>query len=399
MLFKPPHPKHLVTGFIVVTALLVQPVVAADPGSHPLLKSTQQHLSESSSALPAANHFASRQWLADEPSLSIMRWQSDSDPGGTDETEVTLELSLLTPTQRQLISRFNSLSARLKQIEQQQLQLQISAFLRDHFWRFRRTQATLTFYRDIVAQLKQLEQQTERRLQAQNATGFDRILIQQRVLTYQAKIQQQQLSLQTLTRQWQQITGQKRLPETLAEPENEPLSITQHPQLMLLQLQWQIATAEAENEAEQSKSWTVSAGFKKNESVNSSDNQLGIGVSIPLSFSGSLSALSSQALKSQQQKILTALQQQQLNLQAEVQHRIGQVQQARQQLKLTEQTKVLSNQAINQLQQLHESQQITTRRFIDRLIEQWQYRYQYQIAEIELESARAQLNQAKGTTL
>ncbi|MGM0480538.1 MAG: TolC family protein [Pseudomonadota bacterium] len=395
-----PFPSMAVCAALVFTAgLSAQATDAAEIDSHQLLKSTQQHLSNSSATLPSVSNFSSRRWLADEPTLSIMRWQSNDNQTGTDETEVTLDLTILTPTQRQLIGRFDTLSARLKETEQRQFQLHISAFLRDHFWRANRARLRLQFYQDVIDQLQQLEQQIEQRYQARNATDFDRILIQQRLITYQTKVQQQQLMLQALTQQWQRVTGQSELPATLSEPEKKSMQLTQHPVLMQLQLQWQIALAAAKNEAEKSQNWALSAGFKKTETSNLSDNQVGLGVSIPLSLSGSLSAVSYQSLQSQRQQTLTALQQQQLTLQLRVQNQISRVQQARQQVKLTQQNKKLSTQAISQLQQLYKAQQINTRRFVDRLIEQWQYRHQYQIAEIELQFARAQLNQAKGIIL
>ncbi|RUO72535.1 hypothetical protein CWI80_08265 [Pseudidiomarina sediminum] len=347
-------------------------------------------------ALNQTAAFTARTVLANAPSLSVMRWQSQED-WGSDETELTLQLSFLSPAQRQLLATSNELSTALQQLQQQQQALQVSGVLRQLYWQAQLLKTDYEYYQSIAAHLQQLSEITEHQVDAGELSRYALLVVQQRYQQQQSLAQAKQAEQQQLLTLWQQLTGQSQWPHQL--PETRTVTTQPHPQLQALQLQWQASLLASQQTAASDSAWSVSAGYKHIQSPTGSEAQVGLGFSIPLATTNYLSNVELQALQQQQRALTAALQQSQRELaqaQAEAQRNLTHWQQ---QLTAQRQAAALSSAAMAALEQLRQAQHIDTALYIDRWIEQLTYQYEARTIELQVQYAYAQLQQAQGVSL
>jgi outer membrane protein TolC len=124
-----------------------------------------------------------------------------------------------------------------------------------------------------------------------------------------------------------------------------------------------------------------------------------LGFSLPLSFSQSLNASELVGLQQQQNELNQSLRQTQIRLELDIVDAQSQLAQLKQQHQSNRQNAKLSQQAIEQLNNLYQQGQIDTRLYIDRLLEQLSYQHAAQLSQIQVKQAQAFVNQAKGITL
>jgi len=345
------------------------------------------------------DEFRQRQWLADTPRLSIMHWQTRNRDIGSDETELLLELEFLTPAQQQLMTRSGELFAHYQLIQQQQLELTASQMLRQLFWHSRQLSKELDYAEQNANQLQHLLKQTRDLVDKGEQPVYAGIVVQQQLQNARSRVAKKQIALQQLTRLWQHVTGREIFPETLKEPTTVATELTQHPRLQSLQLQWQIALNASQQTAAEQKSWGLTGGYKYIDMVSQSESQWGLGLSIPLTFSRSLNANEMIALQQQQSELNSVLRQTQLSIELDVAESQSRVAQLQQQLETDRINADLSAAAMEQLKTLYQQGQIDTRLYIERLLEQMAFQQAAQVTEIELQLAKALLNQARGITL
>ncbi|MCA1767719.1 MAG: TolC family protein [Idiomarina sp.] len=362
-----------------------------------LLDSAIKHIQ--SDGLKGVSQFSERTWLASAPKLSLMRWQTNDEMRGSDETELLLELPLLSPSYRSLIGQSNELSQQFQELQRQQLELRASSLLRNLFWQSRQVRTELIYDEMAVNRLKQLLTTTNQKAQAGEISTYAAIVVEQRLNTYQALLTEKQIQLQQLTRLWQQYTGQRSFPEQLIEPEAQKALSLQHPSLRSLTMQWQLALLQAKKSSAEQKQWTATAGYKHINSASGNENQMGIGLSVPLSFYDALSVLELNSLKQQQNALLTETRQVKVGVELRIAEAVSQIEQFEQKLERLQQNAALSKTAVKQLTQLYQSSQIDTRMFVDRLLEQLDYQREKEVTQIQLHYAYAELNQAKGMPL
>ncbi|MGO1328489.1 MAG: TolC family protein [Idiomarina loihiensis] len=362
-----------------------------------LVDSTIQNIQ--SDGLKGLSQFSQRAWLASTPSLSLMRWQTNDELIGSDETELLLELPLLSPSYRTLMSQSNQLNQQFTGLQRQQLELRASSLLRSLFWQSRQVNAELVYDEMAVNRLKQLFSTIQKQVKAGEIPTYAAIIVEQRLNTYRSILTEKQIQLQQLTRLWQRYTGQRSLPEQLIEPQTEETRLLQHPSLRTLTMQWQLLLLQAKKSSAEQKQWTATAGYKHINSTSGSENQVGFGLSLPLSFSDALSALELNALKQQQNALMTETRQAKVAIELRIAEAVSQVEQFEQKLNQLHKNAELSKTAIEQLNQLYQQHQMDTRMFVDRWLEQLSYEREKEIIRIQLQHAYAELNQAKGIPL
>lgn len=362
-----------------------------------LVDSTVQNIQ--SDGLKGVSQFSQRTWLASAPNLSLMRWQTDDEAIGSDETELLVELPLLSPGYRRLINQSNELSQQVSQLQQRQLELKASSLLRNLFWQSRQVSAGLVYDEMAVNQLSQLLASTQQQVKAGEVPTYAAIIVKQRLNTYEATLTEKQIRLKQLTRLWQQYTGQRAFPEQLVEPKTQKTFSLRHPSLRSLTMRWQLVLLQAKKSSAEQKQWTATAGYKHINSRSGNENQVGFGLSLPLSFSNSLTAVELNSLRQQQNALMAETRQVKVTIELRIAEAVSQIEQFEQKLKQSQQNAVLSKAAIEQLTRLYQQHQIDTRMFIDRLLEQLDYQRAKEITRIQLQYAYAKLNKAKGIPL
>jgi outer membrane protein TolC len=327
-----------------------------------------------------------------------MHWRSDDSQLGSDESELLLTFEFLTPAQHQLIEDSQTLQQQFMQLQDASLKLLASGQLRQLFWQSKMAAVEHEFARQTEQQLQKLLKSTEQLVRSGQRPKLATLVAKQRLQQAQSAVAQAAIQQQSLLRSWQQLTDQTSLPDQLPEPQTQASSAT-HPQLEALQLQWQLTLNQAKQSAASANSWSVTPGLKHINGPERSENQWGIGLSIPLTYSSHLSMSDFDALKRQQQALMNELRQAKLSIERRVETAYSRQQQLKQEAASSQTTAALSQQAIEQLDQLYEQRQIDTTLYIDRLIEQWTYQKTAQLAKLNAQLANALLNQAQGISL
>lgn len=391
-------PGKLFFSLLAVAVLLPSlPTQANNPSQQTLLQSTVERLKTDGMAIAA--DFSQRRWLSSTPRLNLMHWQTDDDRFGANETELVLAMEFLNPAQRQLNHHAEQLVQQYQQLKNLQLKLTASGVLRELFWQAKQRRAELAYAEQVVDQLSQLQRQTQSLVEAGERPAYAGIIVTQQQQTAQSQVAEKQIALQQLERLWQQLTGVTAVPTSLDEPEQAQHATPTHPELQRLQLQWQLALNATQQSIAAEKSWGVNAGYKYIDAPNQSENQWGLGFSLPLSFSQSLNASELVGLQQQQNELNQSLRQTQIRLELDIVDAQSQLAQLKQQHQSNRQNAKLSQQAIEQLNNLYQQGQIDTRLYIDRLLEQLSYQHTAQLSQIQVKQAQAFVNQAKGITL
>jgi outer membrane protein TolC len=391
-------PGKLFFSLLAVAVLLPSlPTQANNPSQQTLLQSTVERLKTDGMAIAA--DFGQRRWLSSTPRLNLMHWQTDDDRFGANETELVLAMEFLNPAQRQLNHHAEQLVQQYQQLQNLQLKLTASGVLRELFWQAKQRRAELAYAEQVVDQLSQLQRQTQSLVEAGERPAYAGIIVTQQQQTAQSQVAEKQIALQQIERLWQQLTGFNAVPTSLDEPEQTQHATPTHPELQRLQLQWQLALNATQQSIAAEKSWGVNAGYKYIDAPNQSENQWGLGFSLPLSFSQSLNASELVGLQQQQNELNQSLRQTQIRLELDIVDAQSQLAQLKQQHQSNRQNAKLSQQAIEQLNNLYQQGQIDTRLYIDRLLEQLSYQHAAQLSQIQVKQAQAFVNQAKGITL
>lgn len=362
-----------------------------------LLESTVERLK--TDGLVIGTDFRQRQWLSAAPRLSVMHWQTNDDVIGSNETEALFELEVLTSAQRKLINHSERLVRDYQRLHNQQLKLTASGVVRELFWQAKLLQTELAHAEKVETQLKQLHRRTQSLVEAGERPEYAGIIVKQKHQAALSQVEEKRIALQQLDRVWQRLTGVSEVVTSLDEPPAEHQSMRTHPALENLQLKWQLALKAMQQSAAEQKSWGLSAGYKYIEGPNQSENQWGLGFSLPLDFSQSLSASDLVALQQQQKDLNQSLRETQIRLQLDIANAQSQLEQQKQKHQSNRQNAALSSHAIAQLDSLYQQGQIDTRLYVERLLEQLSYQQAAQLSQVELKLAQALLNQAKGISL
>lgn len=104
-------------------------------------------------------------------------------------------------------------------------------------------------------------------------------------------------------------------------------------------------------------------------------------------------------MQREQSDINTRLKTTVIDIQTRIAQRRSQYQQLQQQVELAKQNASISSQALDELDALYRQHQIDTKMYIERLIEQLNYQKFFQLTQVQLQMAKAQLNQAQGVSL
>lgn len=244
---------------------------------------------------------SSSSWLSGLPSISLSHLGS-LDNGNSYEQEVSLNLPIKSPG---LHSSDKQLKQLTQAIQGQQLALQglyLSGLLRQSVWD----------NRIASMQLKQLERKTQlleklhiqqKRLTDVGELPLANLLLLERELVdielQQIDLKQQQAEALSL---FSQLTGLQQIPAKIDESSRPltantsssqdavDLGLAQHPlwRLQTLQQQQQLLIIKSQQAGERDP-WTLSLTAKNTSDDRVDDQQLGLGITVPLGFSSALS--------------------------------------------------------------------------------------------------------------
>lgn len=341
--------------YFLALSLLYSPLLAA-VSLHQLLQQAWQAQPEFQLHTETEQGFAQRQqqtqqWLADAPKATLEH-QTDRpfDDNGQRSWQARLDLPLWQPGQRQ--STRTALN-REQAAYQQRLQLlhwQLAGRLRASYWAYRlalaeqqRLEQRLTFEQD-------LQQDTERQIQAGQLSPLEQSLSQSRV-------QLARLALLTATGAQQQARNrfeldsrQSELPEateTPADPSQYPLD--QHPSLLALRAEIDAVQHQRLAQPRLGLNPELQLGLsqQRERAGLDTEHQLAVGLQIPLGQTTSQRERR-QALSLEQSRLQQELQQHRFQLQRQREQQQLELTQAQQAVRLSRDAAQLNQQVLTQ---------------------------------------------------
>lgn len=264
----------------------------------PLLQLSQTRLQASQLNSTALNderalELSASSWLSGLPSISLSHLGS-LDNGNSYEQEVSLNLPLKSPSQHGSDKRLTQLSQAIQSQQSALQSLYLSGLLRQSLWAHRIASVKLKQLARKTNLLQKLHAQQKRLTDVGELPLANLLLLERELVDIeleQIDIQQQQDEAHALYRQ---LTGQDEVPTQIAESQrplaNGNSDLAQHPlwQLQTLQQQQQLLIIKSQQAGEQDP-WTVSLTAKNTSDDQVDDQQLGLGITVPLGFSSALS--------------------------------------------------------------------------------------------------------------
>lgn len=228
--------------------------------------------------------FQSPTWLAALPSLGVSYLKSDEDEG-TDETELSLNLPVRSPAGRRYDSELRRLAVEIDTTESAYRRLYLSGLVRDILWTQRIAATRTDFNARKIELLDSLLQSQQVLFEARSTSRYSLLLIRQELS--EARIQQQALDWESDSwrQRFRELTGLSVLPvdiDEAAAPGSPDYAL--HPQLRLLELQWQREKASIAATGNNATPWNLAVTAKQLDSPVFEENQYGVALDIPINL-------------------------------------------------------------------------------------------------------------------
>ncbi|MCG9714037.1 TolC family protein [Shewanella insulae] len=269
---------------------------------HHLLKISKSRLPNAGAQAPAfederAQQLSSSSWLMGLPSISLSHLGS-LDKGSRYEQEVSLNLPLKSPGAYESDSQIRQLSQAIGNQQQALQNLYLSGLIRQSIWDYRIATVKLQQLERKRKLLDKLHQQQKSLTDVGELPLANLLLLEREqvdIELQQIQMKQQQAEAASL---FYRLTGQQQPPLAVddeLDTEVTPLSqfdnqLAKHPLWQLQRLQQQQARLLIERQqAGTQDPWTLSLTAKRTADEQLDDNQLGLGITVPLGLSSALS--------------------------------------------------------------------------------------------------------------
>ncbi|MBC3766508.1 TolC family protein [Neptunicella marina] len=340
------------------------------------------------------------QWLTGATTLSA-NYLNSQQSQGSDEAELRLTFPLKSPGQHDNDHALTVSNRLIQQRNKNLRQWYFSGLIREAIWSYLLVDTQIKAIEDKQALLLQLKTQFAKQVDAGTSSKLGLLLAQQEYLSTKT----QRVGLEQQQAQWlkrlQQLTGHDRLPDNVIEsrPEQQQWLLNEHPQVTLLRAEMQQALQVLKASAVGMQPWNVSVTAKRINNPALSENQIGLGIDIPLGGRDTLTqADQSDWLRTRAQyevqldNLYQDLQQQWLTLDQ-------QWQTLKQQQALLGQQVVISHEILKQVDLLKQRNEIEQELFLNRTLRAMEIQSAQSINQIQLYQNQARLNQAAGVSL
>jgi hypothetical protein len=244
-------------------------------------------------------------WLDSNPTLSLLYMHNQ-----TQDADKEAQLSVVLPIKSKLKRDLDGLSTKsklsLQGLAQQQQALYYSGLIRTLIWDNQETSVLVNAEQRKVAVLKELLAQYSQMAELNALPQYALFLLQKEVNDSQIANLEYTQKLAFTQKQYKQLTGLQTFPEQILEHstvfnihasfvdhavDNTVLNnnIAKHPAIQLLDLEWLVINQGMQGQSQSAKSWQLQLAAKRIEGVNFSDNQIGVGVDIPITIGHELS--------------------------------------------------------------------------------------------------------------
>lgn len=222
-------------------------------------------------------------WVDGVPTFSVQYFHNQNSLGSK-ETELSLVLPIKSRLKAQAETKLKSTSEIIRESTREQLALYYSGLIRDLLWSHRKQTTKIQLLAEKQNILSSLFVQIETLTQRNALPEYILFLIKKELNDYEILQFEYLKTLEHINDQYKQLTGLSYLPEQLSEePLKDPIYLlNQHPELRTLEAGWQSQLHLLNVQSKSSEPWSLSVKARQIDSPDFNENQIGIGVDIPI---------------------------------------------------------------------------------------------------------------------
>lgn len=282
-------------GYFVVYICIVFPTSAQSSLS--LHDSLQAAIEKQSNLLINSNidqvqESGSSTWLDGSPSVSFVHLES-GDELGTNESEITFSFDIKSPFLRDVEKKLDSKVDTLQSTAKQQFALILSGRLRSILWELSIQKASFEALNRKQTLLSSLTTQFEEMAAAQAIPQYLALIVQAEMNQLSISFMEYQRNISSLQEQYFALTGLRVLPNQISESlEGEEIAeIANHPDVRALDAEFENAYEMLLGSSKRTTPWSIQLTGKHVSTPGFSENQLGVGVEVPIGIGETLSSL------------------------------------------------------------------------------------------------------------
>ena len=229
-------------------------------------------------------------WIDGAPIVS-MRYYHNQTELGSKEAELSLSVPIKSSFKKQIEESLKSSSVTIKNNATRQLALHYSGILRDVIWQYREQTSQLRLATRKQAILARLLEKYRNLAELNALPRYAFQLLQKEVNSSRILSLEYEYSTQQLLNQYSTISGLQSLPKHMEEdlPAAVELMISKHPNIQSLDAAWAAQGYSLKGQTQSSEPWNVHISARRIETFDFSENQLGVGLDIPISSGQGLS--------------------------------------------------------------------------------------------------------------
>jgi hypothetical protein len=230
-------------------------------------------------------------WLDGAPTVSALYLHSQTDMG-TNEAELSLSLPIKSQVRKDLERNLKNSSEAIATSAQNQLALYYSGFIRELIWQHESEKAMLNATMRKARLLENLLIQYKQLSELSALPQYALYLLQKEMNDTQILLMQYKRNMANILMQYFTLTGLKYFPESITEalPTTPFDSLSRHPDIQALDATWVAFQQSVSGQTKAAQPWSMQFTARRIEAFEFSENQIGIGVDVPLNVGESLSA-------------------------------------------------------------------------------------------------------------
>jgi hypothetical protein len=288
--------KLLATMSQAAALLVISMSVNAEQGGIQLrevLDATLEHQLQNVAALmeEAAPTEQRLSWMDGVPSVSVL-YLHDQTTDGTREGEINFSVPIKSAIKKQAEQNLMSNSGVIKASAQRQLALYYSGLIRDLIWDLQTQMALRGAEKRKNAVLVNLVEQYSKLTELNAMPKYALYLLQKELSGSNILALQYERQTQQLMSQYYALTGLRVLPTVNEEdlPELKNNALAQHPDIQALDAAWAAYDLALNGQRKSAQPWSIQLTARRIEAFDFSENQIGVGVDVPISMGNELSA-------------------------------------------------------------------------------------------------------------
>lgn len=231
-------------------------------------------------------------WLDGVPSVSLSYLDSQQRMGTT-ERQLSLNLPIKAPFQKQIEKSLGSKVEALRVSAKNQYALYLSGLIRELLWSIKVEEVSSFIVARKQSILLELAQHYNEMAEVQAIPQYISLIVQKEVDDNKISILEHQQNIDNLLAKYHQLTGLMALPDSIEEtiPPANQRSLQLHPDVVALDIAFQSAEQLLLSGSKKSSPWNIQLTGKRVEMQGFSENQLGLGIEVPITIGNQLSTV------------------------------------------------------------------------------------------------------------